>query len=89
MFVASHTAEFRIISLEKIFNILHANGEMAQKVERRDTRQTPIQAKAIAAAKLVLQDLDPEARKRRRNFTSGSPQGTRPIEYACSIAPTN
>lgn len=45
----------------------------------RSARQTTLQAKATAAAKLVLQDMDPAAKKKRQLFSSGPPQGMRMI----------
>ncbi|XP_039248514.2 uncharacterized protein LOC120326319 [Styela clava] len=50
-------------------------------MEKQPTRQSALQAKAIAAAKLVLQDLDPAAKKRRQLFSSGRPQGILAIHF--------
>lgn len=44
-------------------------------MESQRSDHSAIQAKAAAAAKLVLQDLDPSAKKKRQLFTSGPPQG--------------
>lgn len=44
-------------------------------MESRRSDHSTMQAKAAAAAKLVLRDLDPGAKKKRLLFTSGPPQG--------------
>ena len=42
-----------------------------EKIKKMDYSERAITGRVQAAAKLVLQDLDPEAKKRRQEFMSG------------------